>query len=68
MTYPDEEFLGKLREAFRGESEEHLLAISSGLLELEKSPEAAPGRKSSRISSATPTASKERPARSTFRK
>jgi len=40
MTYPDEEFLGKLQAAFRGESEEHLLAISCGLLELEKSPDA----------------------------
>jgi len=34
----DEEFLQKLREAFSIEAEEHLQAMTSGLLELEKSP------------------------------
>ncbi len=35
---PDEEFLQRLREAFAVEAEEHLQAINSGLLELEKTP------------------------------
>ncbi len=34
----DEEFLKKLREAFSTEADEHLQAITAGLLELEKSP------------------------------
>jgi two-component system chemotaxis sensor kinase CheA len=37
----DEEFLPKLREAFAIEAKEHLQAMTSGLLELEKSPDAA---------------------------
>ena len=37
----DEDFLQKLREAFAIEAEEHLHAITAGLLELEQSPAAA---------------------------
>ena len=40
----DEDFLRKLREAFSVEADEHLQAITSGLLELEKTP-AAPRKK-----------------------
>src|SRR5437870_2705753 len=36
----DEDFLRKLREAFSTEADEHLQAMTSGLLELEKSPPA----------------------------
>ena len=39
----DDEFLAKLREAFAIEAEEHLQAMTAGLLELEKAPD-APGR------------------------
>lgn len=39
MAFSEEEFLGKLQAAFKVEAEEHLQAISSGLLELEKSSE-----------------------------
>ena len=37
----DEDFLRKLREAFSVEADEHLQAITAGLLELEKSPPAS---------------------------
>ncbi len=40
MSKPDDEFLKQLLETFRVEAEEHLQAMSSGLLELEKG---APG-------------------------
>ena len=36
----DDEFLAKLREAFAIEAEEHLQAMTAGLLELEKAPAA----------------------------
>src|SRR5688572_10665250 len=36
----DEEFLKKLQEAFVTEADEHLQAITTGLLEIEKSPPA----------------------------
>jgi two-component system chemotaxis sensor kinase CheA len=40
MAKRDDEFLRRLLATFKGEAEEHLRAISSGLLELEKSPRA----------------------------
>ncbi|MBI1940200.1 MAG: response regulator [Acidobacteria bacterium] len=40
MARRDDEFLRRLLSTFKGEAEEHLRAISSGILELEKSPEA----------------------------
>ncbi|MBI5570209.1 MAG: hybrid sensor histidine kinase/response regulator [Desulfomonile tiedjei] len=39
MTMRDDEFLKKLFEAFRIEADEHISAISNGLLELEKRPD-----------------------------
>lgn len=39
MSQKDDEFLEKLQTAFRAEAEEHLQAISSGVLELEKAPD-----------------------------
>ena len=42
MSASDEEFLKRLQAAFRAEAEEHLQVLSSGLLELERAPEAAP--------------------------
>src|SRR4051812_17654582 len=38
MPATDEQFLEKLREAFKIEADEHLQAMSSGFLELEKNP------------------------------
>jgi len=40
MSKQEEEFLKRLRATFKVEAEEHLHAISSGLLELEKKPAA----------------------------
>jgi two-component system chemotaxis sensor kinase CheA len=40
MAKQDDEFLRRLLSTFKDEAEEHLRAISSGLLELEKSPQA----------------------------
>lgn len=42
MSTQDDEFLEKLRATFKVEADEHLQAISSGLLELERSPDSAP--------------------------
>ncbi|HVF85619.1 MAG TPA: response regulator [Abditibacteriaceae bacterium] len=42
MSASDEEFLKRLQAAFRAEAEEHLQTLSSGLLELERVPDAAP--------------------------
>lgn len=41
MATQDDEFLKKLLATFRGEADEHLQAMSSGLLELEKTPAGA---------------------------
>src|SRR6202035_3315586 len=49
MTQKDDEFLAKLQSAFRTEAEEHLQAISSGVLELEKAPD--PGRRKEIVAS-----------------
>ena len=38
MATKEEEFLKRLRATFKIEAEEHLQAIATGLLELEKSP------------------------------
>jgi two-component system chemotaxis sensor kinase CheA len=40
MSKRDDEFLRRLLSTFKGEAEEHLRALSSGLLELEKAPQA----------------------------
>ena len=42
MMTPDEEFLEELRAAFQIEASEHLQAIGTGLLEVEKAPSSAP--------------------------
>src|SRR5271170_5998195 len=42
MASADEEFISRLRATFKVEAEEHLQAISSTLLELEKAPSAMP--------------------------
>lgn len=42
MSELDDEFLERLRATFRVEADEHVQAISTGLLELEKTPAAAP--------------------------
>jgi two-component system, chemotaxis family, sensor kinase CheA len=44
MPTPNEEFLQRLRATFRIEAEEHLQAISSMLLDLEKSPASNPSQ------------------------
>ena len=38
MDKTEQEFLKRLRETFRVEADEHLRALSSGLIELEKAP------------------------------
>jgi two-component system chemotaxis sensor kinase CheA len=42
MSREEQEFIAKLRATFKLEAEEHLQAISTSLLELEKSPSSAP--------------------------
>lgn len=42
MPTPDDEFLRQLLATFRVEAEEHMQAMSSGLLELEKTPHSVP--------------------------
>src|ERR1700683_3320136 len=42
MSREEQEFIAKLRATFKVEAEEHLQAISTSLLELEKSPSSVP--------------------------
>ena len=65
MPGPDKEFQQRLLATFRGEAEEHVRAISRGLIDLENSRGWRSARRSWRRSFGKPTASRAPPGRST---